>query len=227
MCGFEVNRFVDLSESVSKHLICSICLNIFRNAIRSECEHNFCRQCVGNWIKSNKNYCPECRKAFIKRKRNLRTSCDDNTLIVCDFVFKTNLMANNLINELKIKCDFESNGCKEVIELGLLSSLLSSHLKECQHKICKNCGFPFREHIEHIPQKCIERLKNDKNESKKKLNEINEKFNELKEKYLKLENKVKQLERLPPIPTTTSSLYDSIPELSLEPIKIFFGSLKS
>ena len=52
MSGFEVNRFVDLSERESQHLICGICRNVFNNAIRSDCEHTFCRQCVEDWIKT-------------------------------------------------------------------------------------------------------------------------------------------------------------------------------
>ena len=157
MSGFEVNRFVGLSERKEKHLICSIYLNVFRNAIRSDCEHTFCKQCVEDWIKTNKDDCPECRKAFIKRERNLSTSYDENTLIVCDYVFRTNLMANNLINDLKIKYDFESKGCKEVIELGLLSS----HLKECEHRLCEDCGLTFLNRVrrdgeqEHDMLKCF------------------------------------------------------------------------
>ena len=246
MPGFEVNRFIDLSESVAKYLICSICLNIFKNAIRSDCEHTFCSQCVEDSIKTNKNDCPECRNGFIKRKRNSTISSDDNTIIVSDFIFRTNLLVNNMINVLKIKCDYEWNGCQKVTELGLLSS----HLKESEHRLCKTCEHPVGEDVEHNPQKCIELLKNDGNESKKKLNEINEinelnetnlklnqtlneskkklketneKFNQLKEKCLKLEEKVKHLERLPPIPTTTSGLDGSIPELNLEAIEMYLG----
>ena len=150
MPGFDINRFVGLSESEAKHLKCSICLNIFRNAIRSKCDHTFCKQCVENWIKSNNNNnnCPECRTVF---ESNLTTSCDNNTLVVRDFVFRFNLMANNMINDLKIKCDNDWNGCQTVTQLGSLSS----HLKECKHKLCKICGLTVEGNVEKIHQMCI------------------------------------------------------------------------
>ena len=62
-----------------------------------------------------------------------------------------------MINELKIKCDNEGNGCQTVIELGLLST----HLKECEHRLWKTCGFPVGENGEQISGQCIKLLKND------------------------------------------------------------------
>ena len=105
-------------------------------------------------------------------------------------------------------------------ELGLLSS----HLKECEHRLCKTCGLTVGGNVEHNPRICIALLKTDRNELKNKFNELIQKDLKLNQKNRKLEEKVKQLERLPPIPTTTYSLYDSIPELNLETDLITFGT---
>ena len=91
MPGYEENRFVDLPQ-ISKHLFCGICLNIFKNAINTVCDHTFCKDCIEDCLRipTNNKKCPECRKDFIKRKRNLTTSLEDNTIIVSGYVFRTN-----------------------------------------------------------------------------------------------------------------------------------------
>ena len=60
--------------------------------------------------------------------------------------------------------------------------LLSSHLKDCTHRLCSKCGFAFDENIEH---KCIDLLKNDRNDLKEKLEKQLEVNNEWKVKYEK------------------------------------------
>jgi hypothetical protein len=69
--------------------------------------------------------------------------------------WETNRNFNNLINDLKIKCDFVSNGCKEVLELGSLSK----HLEECDYNLCISCGLKMGKKVEH---NCIELLKKER-----------------------------------------------------------------
>ena len=171
MPGFERNRFIDLTEREAKHFTCSICLNIFNNAVRNDCEHTFCKDCVQQWINGNKKTCPECRKPFTTRKRNSRVRNEPNLVIVSNYTFKPNLLANNMINDLKVKCDFESNGCQELLQFGVLSA----HLIQCEHRLCKTCGLNLGSN-EH---NCVELLKNNANELKKQNSTLQSKFKQL------------------------------------------------
>ena len=183
MPGFERNRFIDLTEREAKHFTCSICLNIFNNAVKSECEHTFCKDCVQQWIDSRSKYCPECRQCFPAIKRLSNTGSDNSLVIVGSHTFKHNLMANNFVNDLKVKCDFVDNGCKEVIEFGLLSA----HLKVCAHRLCGTCGVELGDPSQH---NCVQLLKNIRNQLKNRI-ETNEKAY----KYQKTitDNKIKEL----------------------------------
>ena len=67
-----------------------------------------------------------------------------------------------MINDLKIKCNFDWNGCQEVTQLGLFSS----HLRQCEHRLCKTCGFNVKGNVQHMPQICIELLRRDRNQLK-------------------------------------------------------------
>ena len=160
--GYDNYRFVGLSEGFSKPLMCSICLNIFKNAIRTDCEHTFCRECLQNWIWTHHKECPECRTNFSRKRSN-----DSKNVLINNFVFKSHLIVNSLINELTIKCDYESNGCEEVMKL----SQLTSHVKDCPHRLCKTCGLTKQRNNDH---NCIELLKNDRNCLQNKSKELNE-----------------------------------------------------
>ena len=191
MPGFDTNRFTDLNEDLTKHLICSICLNIFDNAIKSECEHTFCKSCVQQWIESNHKECSECRVKFTTRKRSDSTRSTNNLVLIRNYIFKCNLLANSMVSELKIKCDFEFNGCQQSVKLGLLSS----HVRVCPHRLCSKCGFAFDEYIDH---KCIELLKKDRNDLKEKLEKqlkVNEEFKQKYENQLEINEKLKEENR--------------------------------
>ena len=151
MPGFPVNRFVDLNESQAKHFLCNICKNIFNNAVRLECEHTFCKDCLQERIANDCKECPECHYKF-SLKRNNKSRDEPNSVIISNFVFKSHLMVNNFIKELKIKCDFESNGCPESVELGLLDD----HIIDCVHKFCVKCKYPLGKSRRHD---CVEVLR--------------------------------------------------------------------
>ena len=172
--GFDFNRFVDLSKREAKHLICSICLNIYDNAITTECGHTFCRQCLHKWIEDNHSVCPECRKEF-SRKRSNELAVNDISVFILNHVFSRNLKINAIINELYLKCDFDFNGCQEFIELGLFQT----HLKNCEHRFCKKCRFAAG--LPENGHNCIELLKNDRNEWRQKFIDIKDQKSKLEE----------------------------------------------
>lgn len=105
--GYEVDRFVN---QVDEEFLCSICLGVFEAPVHGPCGHTFCGKCIEEWIPVNVNACPLDKKPLFKK---------DLTAISIPF--------RNLLNRLEIKCEFESEGCKNVCQM----SRLASHIKLC------------------------------------------------------------------------------------------------
>jgi hypothetical protein len=62
MSGYELSRFVELSQSECEEYTCSICQDIFRNPVVTNCcLQTFCEQCINEWLETNKT-CPYDRK---------------------------------------------------------------------------------------------------------------------------------------------------------------------
>jgi hypothetical protein len=58
MSGYELSRFVDLTESDTEELTCGICQHLFRNPVVTNCYlQTFCEQCINDWLETN-NKCP-------------------------------------------------------------------------------------------------------------------------------------------------------------------------
>ncbi|CAL8406919.1 unnamed protein product [Arctogadus glacialis] len=50
------------------NLLCSICLDVFRNPVSTRCGHNFCRTCITKFWDKKQNYnCPICNHLFQTR----------------------------------------------------------------------------------------------------------------------------------------------------------------
>ncbi len=62
MPGYELSRFVELSQSEIEEYTCSICHDILRNPfVTNCCLQTFCEQCINDWLEKN-NTCPYDRK---------------------------------------------------------------------------------------------------------------------------------------------------------------------
>jgi hypothetical protein len=62
MPGYELERFVDLTQIEKAELTCSICQDIFRCPVVTNCcLQTFCEDCIIGWINAN-NTCPFDRK---------------------------------------------------------------------------------------------------------------------------------------------------------------------
>ncbi len=62
MPGYEIDRFVNLSPNEKVELICSICQDILRCPVVTNCcLQSFCDDCIKDWLKDN-NTCPYDRK---------------------------------------------------------------------------------------------------------------------------------------------------------------------
>ena len=181
--GYDRSRFVHLPESLAKHLKCSICLNIFDNAVSNKCGHTFCKYCLHKWIQNNHKECPECREQFTPKRAAPNNKNDNTIIIISNNVFGPNLMANAIVSEQIIKCDFEFNGCPETIEVGSLPT----HLKKCLFTLCKTCGFTAGREGEH---NCFELMRNNRDEMKNRLLQYEKANKEWKDKYTKLEAEI-------------------------------------
>ena len=87
--------YVDPSK-IYEPLYCTICFEVFSEPICLGCMHTFCCDCIGGWIQKciGKPECPTCRAAI---KPNQITK---------------DLLAFNLISELKVFCPNKQNGCE-------------------------------------------------------------------------------------------------------------------
>ena len=118
MSGLDINRFIDLNDSLAIHLKCSICTDIFNKPVETQCRHTFCENCIKKWFETNQQKeCPICRQKLINSN------------------FQTNRLINEIINDLKVKC--ESKDCNTIVSFGSLTK----HLAECEFKTCLKCGF--------------------------------------------------------------------------------------
>ena len=173
-------RFVGLSEGETKHLSCSICLNVFENAIITHCGHTFCKTCLYYWIVFEYHReCPQCREGF-KLKNFLERDGENNLIIISNYVFTRNLVVNAMVDELTIECVNSCRGCEQTIKLGLRST----HLKECEFRLCESCGITFGKVAKH---NCLELLKRQRDQ-------LLDQNSILRKDNYNLENKVKQLE---------------------------------
>ena len=125
-------RIVGKTENELDEFTCGVCHDIFRQPMVTNCcQQTYCRTCIEEWLRRC-NTCPNCRQG----------------LTMADMTSAPRLVAN-LLNEMPVQCEYYANGCPEVRPF----CQLLSHLKSCQHKVCKICDF--RGSDEH---NCIERL---------------------------------------------------------------------
>ncbi|KAI1291691.1 E3 ubiquitin-protein ligase NRDP1 [Halotydeus destructor] len=138
--GYETERFI---THVDEEFLCSICLNVFKDPVNGPCGHSFCSTCIDGWIPVNSNCCPLDKKPLIKK--DIIPSC---------IPFK------NLLNRLKLRCDFEKDGCAFVCQLGQMMD----HIKFCEFNpdgevICsEGCDLKYLRK-EADSHKCINALK--------------------------------------------------------------------
>ncbi|XP_013387269.1 RING finger protein 151-like [Lingula anatina] len=99
-------------ESVSQHLFCSICQEVYVNPYRAPCGHSFCKRCILPWLNQSKT-CPEDRKPV--HPKDLHH----------DFILE------NIIGDQMVTCPFRKHGCDFIGHL----AMLSSHLKNCDFNL--------------------------------------------------------------------------------------------
>ncbi len=125
--GLEIIRFVK-SNKIEKEFICSICRDVIHvpKQINSGCEHIFCYECI---------------TLLIENEKFLKCPNDRNPIEEPYFKNPSRYWLNNYYR-LKIKCYYQLNGCKAIVEL----QDLEKHETCCEHNpesivVCKQgCG---------------------------------------------------------------------------------------
>jgi E3 ubiquitin-protein ligase NRDP1 len=106
--GYDISRF---TGEISEELMCSICSEILRDPLTTECEHLYCRECISDWLKDNRT-CPIDRLYI--HLRNLRPAPR---------------VIRNLLGKLDIHCDYMSDGCQKIVPL----ETLDRHVNDCYY----------------------------------------------------------------------------------------------
>ncbi|CAG2119053.1 unnamed protein product [Medioppia subpectinata] len=106
--GYDCSRFTD---EISEELLCSICSEVLEEALTTDCEHLFCRQCITEWLSVNRT-CPIDRLYITAR--NLKAAPR---------------VVRNLLGKLDIRCDFAPDGCQTVVAL----EALEKHVNDCYY----------------------------------------------------------------------------------------------
>ena len=132
------NNLIVVSDEDINEYSCGICFEIFVDPLVTHCcRQTYCSDCINKWLEEH-NTCP-----------NDRQRLNRNGLSQPPRAFV------NLFNNLKIKCDFHSNGCQQILR----TNELSNHVLSCDFnpkQICKMCGI-----VREIDERhdCLENLK--------------------------------------------------------------------
>jgi len=80
---------------------CSICLQEIQNECITNCNHNFCKECLDTWFDNGKNSCPLCRNVIQYFNNNEQ----NNRIIIIKQNTNTNT-TNNQSNTLTASINF-------------------------------------------------------------------------------------------------------------------------
>ncbi|CAG2113354.1 unnamed protein product, partial [Medioppia subpectinata] len=206
------DRFVDLSGDhplvlSAEDFTCGICLHVFNNAVDTQCGHTFCYHCLHRWLSRADHKtpalkdCPECRQVLATRKRPLRESVTDATVMLIsglEIPYTPCRRLNSVIDKLRIKCQYEWNGCPEVCPL---ESLLA-HQMSCEHRKCRECCLPAGVSAED--HNCVQLLTRDRNEWIRKYRALLREKQEMSEELTQLSAQMDSLAETHALPNRST-----------------------
>ena len=117
--GYEDRRF---EKEVDGNLHCPLCSNVLKDPFQCRRnQHLFCSPCIKRHLEQNSQTCPTCSEELTAETLPLPP------MIVID-----------LLNALKIRCDFAARGCRELVKL----ECLKRHIAHCGYSPtkCENDG---------------------------------------------------------------------------------------
>ena len=137
-----MNHEIQFVDGPLKDSNCPVCLELLKDPFLTECcGHHFCNECI-NFVRQLKNECPICKEWPITGIINKR--------------FKRE------INEARVYCPLQQQGCEWTGEYGNLSTHLSvgQQYGQCKHVVVNcpnnNCNmtFPRHEVKRHANKEC-------------------------------------------------------------------------
>ncbi|XP_067865784.1 zinc-binding protein A33-like [Heterodontus francisci] len=170
-----------LAEGLTSEVTCPICLNLYQDPVRLECEHNFCRSCIGDfWGLLESGFsCPQCQETFPQLR------------------LKSNRLLANIVERVRqLRLDAPApSGEPGLVLCSRHEEKLKLYCQDDQEAICVVCGVS-KEHKDHriVPihetvQFCQEKLKESSVELEKRVEAIcgieasqEKKFLELKDR---------------------------------------------
>ena len=95
-------------NSIDSNLICSICLNPFRQPVVTACRHTFCWECLRSWSDEEPS-CPICRRDVLPGRYDWVTkACFLQQLgrlrVQCSFCSQTGIRRSHFNNHLNYRC---------------------------------------------------------------------------------------------------------------------------
>ena len=139
MAGYDRDKIVGVNEEQLDELICGICHGVLNDPVATECcQQSYCSVCINQWL-VRQNTCPNDRKTLTE-----------------DSLKPVPISFRNLIETIKTKCNYSSEGCPVEVPIGELDQ----HILECDfgpNTQCLVCGLP-KEKKSPIPHSCIESL---------------------------------------------------------------------
>ena len=141
MPGYERSRIISVADDDLDEFTCAICLGIFVNPVATLCcRQTYCKDCIWEWVSMRKT-CPNDRKPLSKKALK-----------------PVPRVLVNLLENMKIKCNYEWDGCSHVSRIGDLAQ----HLSVCEfrpNQLCKTCGL-IKESV--LTHNCIQSLISEK-----------------------------------------------------------------
>ncbi|XP_054161186.1 E3 ubiquitin-protein ligase NRDP1-like [Oppia nitens] len=126
--GYDKKRFVISTTGAPNDLdefVCTICMDVLDDPVFSHqcCRQSYCRQCIGQWLKQ----VPSCP--------------NDRSPLTMDDLIGQSRAFTNLLDQLRIRCDYNANGCPETPRL----ADLAVHTVQCRYNPtgdseCSQCG---------------------------------------------------------------------------------------
>ncbi|XP_041081673.1 zinc-binding protein A33-like [Polyodon spathula] len=183
---------VELAESLTHEVTCPICLELYRDPVRLECEHNFCRSCISKyWLQGGEEgsapdgqsqafTCPQCREIFPQLQ--LRTN-----RLLCNIVERVRKLRVDSWGTASASPPEGSGAAERGAPAGFCAKhgeRLKVYCQDEQMAICVVCAVS-RDHKDHSMAPIQEALQ----ESKERFESALTEFEEQKEKIRSVHSK--------------------------------------
>lgn len=108
-------------------LLCNLCHGILLDPVyRPSCAHSYCRDCIIDWLtRQGNNYCPVDRQP-----------------LTLNYLMEVPVHVKNILNDLKVKCQFYREGCTKEIRL--------KDIKEHQDSCLFNPSVPMTDKVNQV-----------------------------------------------------------------------------